>query len=160
MQAVVSGAQAIKLGEADVILAGGVESMSTVPYTIDALRWGARFKSIEVHDAMWDGLNCLGVWPAMGITAENLAQKYNISRKEQDEFAYLSHQKTVSANKEKKFEEEILPIKVSQGRATEKVVDTDEHPRADTTLEALSKLRPAFKEGGTVCYSREFLRYQ
>lgn len=150
MQAIVSGAQAIKLDEAKVILAGGVESMSTVPYTIDALRWGARFKSVEIHDAMWDGLNCLGVGPAMGITAENLAQKYNISRKEQDEFAYLSHQRAASAIKEKKFEEEILPIKISEGRGTEKIIDTDEHPRADTTVEALSKLKPAFKEGGTV----------
>lgn len=150
MQAIVSGAQAIKLDEADVILAGGVESMSTVPYTIDELRWGARMRSIEVRDAMWDGLNCLGAGMAMGLTAENLAEKYGITREEQDEFAYLSQQRAVKAIKEGKFVEEILPIAVPQAKGKVKIIDTDEHPRDDASLEGLSKLRPAFKEGGTV----------
>lgn len=150
MQAIVSGTQAIKLGEADVILAGGVESMSTVPYTIDDLRWGARMRGVEVRDAMWDGLNCLGVGVAMGLTAENLAEKYGITREEQDEFAYLSQQRAVKAIKEGKFVEEVLPITVQQAKGKVKIIDTDEHPRADTSLEGLSKLRPAFKEGGTV----------
>jgi len=131
-------------------LAGGVESMSTVPYTLDELRWGSRINNVELRDAMWDGVTRVGIGPSMGMTAENLAEKYQISRKEQDELAYQSHMKAVAAIKEGRFKEEILPIEVKGPKGKSTIVDMDEHPRADTTIESLSKLKPVFKEGGTV----------
>jgi len=150
MWAIATGFMGIRQGYYSVYLAGGVESMSTVPYTIDALRWGARMDTVEVRDAMWDGVTRVGVGPAMGITAENLAEKYNIGREEQDELAYQSHMKATTAIKEGRFKEEILPIEVPGRKGKITIVDTDEHPRADTTLEALAKLRPNFKKDGTV----------
>lgn len=150
MWGVASGMLAIRQGVNSVFLAGGCESMSTVPYTLDALRWGARLKNVEARDALWDGVTQIGVGPAMGITAENLAVKYNISRQEQDELAYQSHMKAVKAIQEGRFKEEIHPIEVHGSRGKVKIYDTDEHPKADTTLESLAKMPPAFKEGGTV----------
>lgn len=150
MWAVATGMLAIRQGMNSVFLAGGVESMSTVPYTIDKLRWGARMDTVEVRDAMWDGVTRVGVGPPMGITAENLAVKYNISRKEQDELAYQSHMKAVAAIKEGRFKEEIHPIEVPGPKGKNKIVDTDEHPRADTTMEGLAKLKPIFKPDGCV----------
>jgi acetyl-CoA C-acetyltransferase len=143
--AMAQGFMAIRQGYNSVFLAGGVESMSTVPYTIESLRWGARMNNVEVRDMMWDGVTRLGVGPAMGITAENLAEKYNISRSAQDELAYESHMKAVAAIKE-----EIVPIEVPGRKGKSVTVDTDEHPRPDTTLEALAKLKPTFKKDGTV----------
>lgn len=150
LQAIVYASWAISLGEADIIIAGGSESMSTVPYIIEGARWGMRIKEQEIRDPMWDGLNLLGVGPPMGITAENVAEKYNISREEQDQFALLSHQRAVRAIKDGRFRDEIVPVPVPQKRGDPKMMDTDEHPRADTSLETLSKLTPAFKKGGTV----------
>jgi acetyl-CoA C-acetyltransferase len=150
LQAIVYASWAISLGEADIIIAGGSESMSTVPYIIEGARWGMRIKEQEIRDPMWDGLNLLGVGPPMGITAENVAEKYNISREEQDQFALLSHQRAVRAIKDGRFRDEIVPVPVPQKRGEPKMMDTDEHPRADTSLETLSKLTPAFKKGGTV----------
>jgi len=149
MSAVQIGYYQIKCGEADVIMAGGTDSMSNASYTVEKMRWGSRLGHAEVRDSMWDSLTNLGIGPAMGITAENLAEKYNISREEQDELAFLSHQRAIRAIDEGRFREEIAPIEVKEKKKVT-VVDTDEHPRRDTTLEALSQLKPAFKEAGTV----------
>jgi acetyl-CoA C-acetyltransferase len=150
MWCLASGIQAIRAGDAEVILAGGTESMSTVPYTIDALRWGSRLNHVEASDALWDGVTRLGIGPSMGITAENLADKYKISRKEQDELAYSSHMRAVKAIEEGKFQEETIPVEVPQRKGNPKVVTIDEGPRADTTVEKLAKLPPIFKKDGTV----------
>ena len=150
MWAIVSGAQAIKAGDAQVILAGGVESMSTVPYTLDALRWGARLNHVEANDALWDGVDRLGIGPSMGITAENLAEKYHISRGEQDELACSSHRKAIKAIRDGRFKDEIIPITVPQKKSQPLIIDTDEGPRADINLEKLAKLAPIFKKDGTV----------
>jgi len=150
MQAVISGTQAIKLGDASIVLAGGTESMSTVPYTLDGVRWGVKMNHVELRDGMWDGLTELGTGLGMGMTAENLAEKYNISRAEQDKVAYFSHMKATAAIKDGKFTEEIMPFEIAQRKGESKIVDTDEHPRADTTLEKLASLKPAFKKNGTV----------
>ena len=150
MWAMAQGFMAIRQGYNSVYLTGGVESMSTVPYTIESLRWGARMNDVVVRDMMWDGVTSLGVGPAMGITAENLAEKYNISRSAQDELAYESHMKAVAAIKEGRFKEETVPIEVPGRKGESMNVDTDEHPRPDTTVEALAKLKPTFKKDGTV----------
>ena len=150
LQPIVYASWAIRLGEADIVIAGGTESMSTVPYIIEGARWGLRMKEHEIRDPMWDGLTLLGVGPSMGITAENVAEKYNISREEQDQFAFLSQQRAASAMKNERFKDEIVPVPVSQKRGALKMIHTDEYPKADTTLEMLSKLPPAFKKGGTV----------
>jgi acetyl-CoA C-acetyltransferase len=150
LQAIVYASWAIRLGEADIIISGGSESMSTVPYIIEGARWGLRMRENVIRDPMWDGLTLLGVGPSMGITAENVAEKYNISREEQDQLALLSHQRAVRAIKEGRFKDEIVPVPVPQRHEEPKFMDTDEHPRPDTSLEALAKLPPFFKEGGTV----------
>jgi len=150
MWAMAQGFLAIRQGYNSVFLTGGVESMSTVPYTIDSLRWGARMNNVVVRDMLWDGVTAIGVGPAMGITAENLAEKYNISRESQDELAYQSHMKAVSAIKQGRFKEEIVPIEVPGPKGTTKIADTDEHPRADTNVKALARLPPVFKKGGCV----------
>jgi acetyl-CoA C-acetyltransferase len=139
----------IKAGEADVIMAGGTDSMSNASYTVEQMRWGSRMGHGEVRDSMWDSLTELGIGPAMGITAENLAEKYSITRQEQDELALLSNQRAIKAIDEGRFKDEIVPIEIKQKNKIE-IFDTDEHPRRDTTLESLAKLKPAFKEGGTV----------
>ncbi|MEW6186561.1 MAG: acetyl-CoA C-acetyltransferase [Thermodesulfobacteriota bacterium] len=150
LQAIVYASWAIRLGEADIILAGGSESMSTVPYTIEGARWGFRIREQVIRDPMWDGLTLLGVGPAMGLTAENVAEKYHITRKEQDELALSSHQRAIRAITEGRFKDEIVPVPVPQKRGDPKMMDTDEHPRPDTSLAGLAKLPPSFKEGGTV----------
>jgi acetyl-CoA C-acetyltransferase len=150
MQAVVSGAQAITSGDASIVLAGGTESMSTVPYTLDGLRWGVKMNHVEIRDGMWDGLTELGTGLGMGMTAEKLAEVYNISRVDQDELAYTSQLRAAAAIKEGKFKEEILPFEIPQRKGAPVIVDTDEHPRPDTTLERLASLKPAFKKNGTV----------
>ncbi|MFC1825269.1 thiolase family protein [Thermodesulfobacteriota bacterium] len=150
MWAIVSGAQAIRLGDAQVILAGGVESMSTVPYTVDAMRYGTRLGHAEINDALRDGLDRCGIGPSMGMTAENLSDQYNITREEQDELALTSHMRAVKAIKEGQFKDEILPISVPQRKGDPLMVDTDQGPREDTSMERLAKLAPIFKKGGTV----------
>lgn len=150
MQAVVSGTQAIKLGEASVVLAGGTESMSTVPYTLDGIRWGVKMNHVEVRDGMWDGLTELGTGLGMGMTAEILAEKYDISRAEQDELACISHERATAAIAAGKFKEEIMPFEIPRRKGKSETIDTDEHPKADTTLETLAALKPAFKKNGTV----------
>ena len=139
----------IMAGEADFIMAGGTESMSNASHTVEGARWGKKFGNLELRDSMWDSLTNLGIGPAMGITAENLAQRYSITRQEQDELALLSQQRACAAIAERKFKEEIIPIEVKNHKETV-VVDIDEYPKADTTLEKLSRLKPSFLEGGTV----------
>ncbi|MGO9116524.1 MAG: thiolase family protein [Desulfomonilaceae bacterium] len=139
----------IKAGDADVIMAGGTDSMSNASYTIEQMRWGSRIGHAEVRDSMWDSLTELGVGPTMGITAENLAEKYSITRQEQDALALLSNRRAIKAIDEGRFKDEIVPVEIKQKNKIE-IFDTDEHPRRDTTLEGLAKLKPAFKEGGTV----------
>lgn len=147
---VAQAAQAIKAGDAEVILAGGAESYSTMPYVVDGARWGGRMGGVEMSDPVVDGLHRIGVGPPMGITAENLAEKYGISREEQDELAYGSHMRACAAIKEGKFKEEIVPFPVPQRKGDPLIVDADEGPRPDTTVEKLAKLPPVFKKGGTV----------
>lgn len=150
MWSIALGMMAIRQGYNSVYLTGGVESMSTVPYTIDALRWGARMNNVEVRDTMWDGVTAIGVGPAMGITAENLAEKYSIRREAQDQLAYESHMKATAAIHEGRFKEEIVPIEVLGPKGKPILVDTDEHPRPDSSVEKLARLKPTFKKGGTV----------
>lgn len=150
MSSLVMGTQAIKCGDAEVILAGGTESMSNVPYTLDELRWGSKMGHIEVRDAMWDGLTQLGTGVGMGVTAENLAKKYNITREEQDEIALQSQQRAVAAIKEGRFNDEIIPVGIPRRKGEPVYVTKDEHPKDDMTLEKLAKLPPVFIKGGTV----------
>lgn len=145
------GAQLIKSGDDQVVLVGGAESMSTAPYVLKEARWGARMNNVTmvdlmVNDGLWDVFNGYH----MGITAENVAEQYGVTREMQDELALASQQKAVAAIKAGKFKDEIVPVEVKQKKQTI-VFDTDEHPREGTTLEGLQKLRPAFKkDGGTV----------
>jgi acetyl-CoA C-acetyltransferase len=151
MEAIRIASMAIRLGEAKAILAGGGESMSNVPYSIKNARWGLRLRHQELSDGVWDGLMDHRTGLIMGMTAENVAEKYNISREDQDKFAYRSQMRGKKALEERRFRDEIVPVKVPGEKKGEiKVVDTDEHPRPGTTLEGLSKLSPAFKKEGTV----------
>ena len=149
MSAVQMGYYQIKAGEAEAIMAGGTDSMSNASYTVEKMRWGSRLGHAEVRDSMWDSLTSLGIGPAMGITAENLAEKHGITREEQDELALLSNQRAVRAIDQGLFKEEIIPLEIKE-RKKISIFDMDEHPRRDTTMESLSSLKPAFKEGGTV----------
>jgi acetyl-CoA C-acetyltransferase len=149
MSSLQMGYYQIKCGEADAIMAGGTDSMSNAQYTMEKMRWGTRMGHAEVRDSMWDSLTSLGIGPAMGITAENLAEQYGISREAQDEFALFSHEKAVKAIDQGRFKEEIVPVEVRDKKTTS-LIDTDEHPRRDMTLESISTLKPSFKPGGTV----------
>lgn len=150
MQAMVSGAQQIQTGESKLVLAGGVENMSRVPFVLKDMRWGKRMWNGEVTDALTEGLeDPLGHFH-MGITAENLAAEFGITREEQDELALTSQRRAVAAIDAGRFRDEIVPVEVSQGKKPPKVCDTDEHPRRDATLEGLAKLKPAFKKDGSV----------
>lgn len=151
LRAVSMAAQFIMLGDADVILAGGTESMSNAPYLIPRVRWGLKMGHGELIDTMiHDGLTDIFNNYHMGITAENIAEKWNISREEQDEFALKSQLKAEKAQKEGKFKDEIVPVEVPQRKGDPIIVDTDEYPRHGTTIEKLAKLKPAFKKDGTV----------
>ena len=152
LKAVVLGAQAIKCGDAEVIVAGGMESMSNAPYLIKGAREGFRLGHGEMVDAMIHD----GLWEAyenyhMGCCGENVAEKYGISRQAQDEYALGSHRKAIAAIEAGKFRAEIVPVTLPQRKGPPVVFDTDESPRKETSMEALAKLKPAFKkEGGTV----------
>jgi len=149
-QAIISGSNAIALGQADIILAGGVESMSNAPYIMETARWGQRLRHAQLIDLFWKGMQEYPVGGGMGIAAERLAEKYHISREEQDALALSSHQRAVRAMKEGRFKREIIPVEVPSGKGKKVEVSTDEHPREDTSLESLSRLKSAFKEGGSV----------
>jgi acetyl-CoA C-acetyltransferase len=150
MKAVALAALAIRSGEADVILAGGMENMSLIPYALPAARWGARMNDADLVDLMvMDGLFEIFYGYHMGITAENIAEKYEISRKEQDELGALSHQRARKGIAEGTFEDEIVPVVIPQRKGDPVVFDTDERPM-ETSVEKMGQLRPAFKKDGTV----------
>ncbi len=140
----------ILLGKTDVGVAVGIESMSQAPYVLDKAREGIRMGDGQIKDTMLnDGLVCAMMGYHMGITAENLAERYNISREEQDQLAVLSHERASKAIEAGVFKDEIVPVNIETRKGTI-VIDTDEHPKADTTLEKLAKMKPAFKKDGTV----------
>lgn len=151
LKSVALAAQAIMAGEADVILAGGTENMSQAPYLLKSARWGQRMgdgnlEDYMVKDGLWDIFNDTH----MGVTAENIAEKYSFTRQEQDNVALVSQNRAEEAIKNGKFKDEIIAVEVPQRRKDPIVVDTDEFPRFGTTIEALGKLRAAFKKEGTV----------
>jgi acetyl-CoA C-acetyltransferase len=151
LRAVSMAAQFIMLGDADVILAGGTESMSNAPYLIPKARFGYRMGDGKVIDSMiHDGLTETFNNYHMGVTAENIAKRWNITREEQDAFAALSQQKTEAAQKSGVFKDEIAPVVIPQRKGDPVVVDTDEYPRHGTSIEKLAKLPPAFDKAGTV----------
>ncbi len=151
MKAVTLAAAMIALGEADIILAGGTENMSQIPYILPDARWGARMGNKSLVDLMiLDGLTDIFNNYHMGITAENLAEKYSISREEQDAFAVSSQNKTEAAMLSGRFGDEIVPVSIPQKKGDPVIIKEDEMPRKGVNLESLSKLRPAFKNDGTV----------
>ena len=151
MKAVSLATLMIGSGEADIIVAGGTENMSQIPYALTDARWGARMGNKEMVDLMIrDGLSDIFNNYHMGITAENLAEKYHISREEQDAFAAQSQNRTEEAQKAGRFKDEIVPFSIPQRKGEPIIVDKDEMPRAGVTVESIAKLRPAFKNDGTV----------
>ncbi len=151
LMAVVLAAQAIKSGDAKIYIAGGQESMSNVPYYLHKLRQGSKMGNVELVDGMiYDGIWCAFENVHMGNLGEFTARNSGITREEQDRFAYNSHMKAVKAIKEGRFKREIAPVKIPQRKGEPIIVDTDEGPRADTTLEKLATLSPAFEKGGTI----------
>ncbi len=150
MQAIVSGAQMVKLGEADVVIAGGVETMSSAPYMLKTARWGQRLQHGQLADTVWDLLSDPLNGMLMGAATELLAEKYKITREEMDEVAYRSHKNASRAVAEGKFKEEIAPVPIPQRKGPPKIFETDEHPRKDISMEDLAKLPTLFKKGGTV----------
>jgi acetyl-CoA C-acetyltransferase len=151
METIRIASMAIRLDEANAIIAGGGESMSNVSYSLKNVRWGLRLRHQELSDGVWDGLMDHHTGLIMGMTAENVAEKYNVSREDQDQFAYRSQMRAKQAMETGRFKDEIVPVTVPGEKKGElKVADTDEHPRPGTTLEGLSKLSPAFKKEGTV----------
>ncbi len=149
MQSIVSAYQEIVLGDTEIVIAGGVESMSSAPYVLKGARWGQRLQHGEMTDALWEMLMDPVYKIMMGETAERLADKYNISREEQDEVAARSHKNAAAAIDDGRFREEIIPVHVKT-RKGETVIDTDEHPRRDISPETLAKLKPVFRKDGTV----------
>lgn len=150
MQGVVSGTQAIKSGDASIVLAGGTESMSNVPYTLDGIRWEVGMNPVELRNTMRDDLTPIDTAVGMGLTAENLAEQFGISRRDQDELAFSSQKRAVAAIEAGRFKDEIMPFKVPLRNGKTKIIEIDEHPRPDTTLEKLAELKPVFKKNGTV----------
>lgn len=151
MRSVTLADQFIRLGDEDVIVAGGMESMSNAPYILPDARWGNRMGDKTVVDSMiHDGLTCSFTGAHMGTYGNRTAEAFELSREEQDKWSFESHQKAVAAIESGKFKDEIVPVEVPQRRGEPIVVDTDEAPRKDTTLEKLANLRPAFGKDGTI----------
>ncbi|MEX1377749.1 MAG: acetyl-CoA C-acetyltransferase [Eubacteriales bacterium] len=152
LKSIILAAQSIASGDSDVVLCGGTESMSNAPYVLNSARWGQKMGDgsmvdTMIMDGLWDAFNNYH----MGITAENIAEKWNITREQQDEFAAKSQNKAEDAIKSGRLKEEIAPVSIPQRKGDPIVFDTDEFPRFGTTVETLGKLRPAFKkENGTV----------
>ena len=149
MKSIALAAQSIKTGDAEVVIAGGMENMSAIPYYVPKARWGAKMFNAEMVDGMvHDGLWEIFYDYHMRVTSENIAEKYGITRKEQDELALMSNQRALAAMKNGIFKEEIIPVEIKQKKETT-LFDTDEHPR-ETSMEALAKLPPVFKGDGSV----------
>ena len=151
LKSVMMAAQGIQLGDSEVVVAGGMESMSNAPYLLTKAREGYRMGNGSLIDSMiHDGLWCAFENYHMGNTGEVVAERYNVTREEQDEYALNSHRKAAAAIREGRFKDEILPVEIPQKKGAGVVFDTDESVREDTSIEALAKLRPAFREGGSV----------
>ena len=150
LQSIAEAVMEIQTGQADVVVAGGAESISQLPYYIKDARWGARMG----HKTFEDGVIDILTWPLdgnhNGVTAENVATKYNVSREAQDEFALRSHQRACAAIRDGKFKDEILPVELKDRKGNVTIFDTDEGPRDGQTIEKLAKLRPCFVKDGTV----------
>jgi len=151
LRAVSMAAQTIMCGDADIVLAGGTESMSNAPYALPNNRWGAKMgdgKIVDtmIKDSLWDAFNDYH----MGVTAENIAQEWNLTREDQDQFSLKSQLKAEKAIKEGKFKDEIVPVLIPQRKGDPIIFDTDEFPKMGSTIEKLRKLKPAFKKDGTV----------
>ena len=150
MQAIICGVQGIRDGDSDIVIAGGTESMSSAPYILTTTRWGQRLQHAIAIDMLWRAMQEYPIGDGMGVTAENLAVQYNISREEQDTFALSSQQKACKAVKEGRFKDEVTPVIIPRKKGDPKVVETDEYPKPDMTLETLAQLPAVFKKGGTV----------
>jgi acetyl-CoA C-acetyltransferase len=150
LQAMASAAQSIMVGDAEIVVAGGVESMSRGPYWVEKARWGYRLGNETLVDAVIGGVTDPFMKVQMGVTAEFVAEEYKVTREDQDRFALDSHQKAVKAVTEGLFKEQIVPISVPVRKGPAIVFDTDEQPRSDTSLEKLAGLKTAFKADGTV----------
>ena len=151
LQSVVHAVEATRVGYTDLVLAGGTESMTNAPYILKGARWGFRMGHGEVYDSMLlEGLTCAMGGCHMGITAENIASRFNVSREEQDAYAAESQRRAESAIKAGLFRDEIVPVQIPQKKGDPIAFDTDEYPRAGTTVEKLAGLKPAFKKDGTV----------
>jgi acetyl-CoA C-acetyltransferase len=151
LKSIMLAAQAIMCGDSEIVVAGGTENMSQAPYLVPGARWGQRMGDGSLVDSMiHDGLFDIFNRYHMGITAENVAEKMGISREDQDQLAFVSQERAQKAVESGRFKEEIVPVMVPQRKGDPVVCDTEEHPRFGTTLEALAKLRPAFKKDGTV----------
>ena len=151
LQAVVHAVEATRVGYTDLVLAGGTESMTNAPYILKGARWGFRMGHGEVYDSMLlEGLTCAMGGCHMGITAENIASRFNVGREEQDAFAAESQRRAEAAIKGGLFRDEIVPVHIPQKKGDPIAFDTDEYPRAGTTAEKLGALKPAFKKDGTV----------
>jgi len=151
LESIIMATQAIRSGDAEIIVAGGMESMSQAPFLLNQTRWGQRMGHGQVVDVLiHDGLWCCFGDTHMGITAENVAEKFHLNREEQDAFALESQRKAEAAIKSGRFKDEILPVEIPQRRGEPIIFDTDEFPRFGTTMEKLAKLPPAFQKGGTV----------
>jgi acetyl-CoA C-acetyltransferase len=151
LKAVMMAAQGIQLGDTEIVVAGGMESMSNAPYLLPKAREGYRLGNGTLVDSMInDGLWCAFDNQHMGCTGEVVAERFHVSRTEQDEYALQSHRKAATAIKAGRFKDEIVPVEIPQKKGAATIFDTDETVREDTSLEVLGKLKPAFKEGGTV----------
>jgi acetyl-CoA C-acetyltransferase len=151
LQAVVHAVEATRVGYTDLVLAGGTESMTNAPYILKGARWGFRMGHGDVYDSMLlEGLTCAMGGCHMGITAENIASRFNVGREEQDAFAAESQRRAEAAIKGGLFQDEIVPVQIPQRKGDPIAFDTDEYPRAGTTAEKLGTLKPAFKKDGTV----------
>ncbi len=151
LRSVSIAAQIIKSGDADIVLCGGTENMTDAPFAVENARWGYRMNDgrlldIMIHDGLWEIFNDYH----MGITAENIAERWKLSREEQDEFGLSSQLKAEAAIKAGRFKDEIVPVEIPQKKGNPMIFDTDEHPRLGSTMESVSKLKPAFKKDGTV----------
>jgi acetyl-CoA C-acetyltransferase len=151
LQSVVHAVEATRVGYTDLVLAGGTESMTNAPYILKGARWGFRMGHGEVYDSMLlEGLTCAMGGCHMGITAENIASRFNVSRAEQDAYAVESQRRADSAIKAGLFKDEIVPVQIPQKKGNPIAFDTDEYPRAGASVEKLGALKPAFKKDGTV----------
>jgi acetyl-CoA C-acetyltransferase len=151
MEAVITASQKIQTGAVEIVIAGGMECMSNAPFVLPQARWGARMGHVQVLDTMiHDGLWCSFGDTHMGITAENVAERFHLSREEQDEFAAQSQQKAEAAIKSGRFKDEIVPVEIPQRKGDPIIFDTDEFPRFGSTADKLGKLKPAFAKQGTI----------